>query len=123
VRLNECAAAARCKRFGDRVKRRLGIFDNQQPRSFERDKALTNLQPDGAATACNNNGFAAHQPLELGVINLLAGAEQQILDLNAGKALNVSPKQYPAAEKIRIVRDGLRGSTALRSCVGAKALP
>ena len=79
--------------LGHRIERRLGILDHQQSRGAERRDALANLRTDRTAAAGDDDRLVLHQRFEPRVVDLLAGAQQQILDRNRRQPRRVAALQ------------------------------
>ena len=81
------------QRLRHRIERRLRILDHQQPRRAEGRDAVANLRTDRAAAAGDDDRLALHQRLEARVVDLFAGAQQQVLDGDIGQPRHVAAFQ------------------------------
>ena len=79
------------QRFQHRVKRRLRIFDHQQPRGAEGNDAIADFRADRAAAAGDDDGLALHEGFQPPVVDLHARPQQQILDIDRRE-----PQRLPA---------------------------
>ena len=84
----------RRQRFGDGIERRFRILDHQQTRGAERHDAVANLRTDRTAAAGDDDRLVFHQGLETRVVDVFAGAQQQVLDRNRRQ-----PRRLPALQR------------------------
>ena len=80
--LDDGAGVVRGQRFRHRIERRLGIFDDQQPRGAEGHDTVADLRADRSAAAGDDHRLVLHQGFETRVVDLLARTQQQVLDRN-----------------------------------------
>src|SRR6202043_4014654 len=74
------------ERFQDRVQGGLRVLDHEDAGRTECNDAIANLGADGPAPTGHDDRLAAHEILQPAVVNLHAGPQQQVLDIDRGKA-------------------------------------